>query len=204
MKNTGEHDDSAGHPALPAVGHYPVGPYVAEQAPPVAWTTFRGSASLYSTVDDLYRFDRALRSGVLLSRASVDEMFATKRGRSAGVWVVSDSGAPRYMTINTRAPGVEAGIERYPDDDVCVILLTNVFSSLSHSTADDLAAVALGHDRTSPAPQPRVLGPQTSLRGTSVATSSGRTSSAVAPSSRSRERPRESPSWGKYSPGPPT
>jgi len=107
-------------------------------------------------VDDLYRFDRALRSGVLLVPATVDEMFATKRGRAAGAWVVSDTGTGHYMKINTRAPGVEAGIERYPDNDLCVILLTNIFSSLSHSTADELAAVALGADRVSPAPPARV------------------------------------------------
>ena len=76
------------------------------------------------------------------------------------------------MTINTRAPGVEAGIERYPDDDVCVILLTNVFSSLSHSAADDLAAVALGHDCISPAPRARVVVPADTLSGTLFATSS--------------------------------
>ena len=165
MTNTGEDGDPVAQLPLPAVRHYPAGPYVAEHAPPVAWTTFTGSASLYSTVDDLYRFDRALRSGVLLSRASVDEMFATRRGRSAGAWVVSDAGARRSMTINTRAPGVEAGIERYPDDDVCVVLLTNVFSSLSHSAADDLAAVALGDDRISPAPRARVVVPADKLSG---------------------------------------
>ena len=63
MANTGEDDDPVAHLPLPAIRHYPVGPYAAEHAPPVAWTTFIGSASLDLTVDDLYRFDRALRSG---------------------------------------------------------------------------------------------------------------------------------------------
>ena len=164
MQDTGDDGDALALSRPPVVRHFASGPYEAEVADPFDFSSARGSASLYSTVDDLFRFDRALRTSAFLSTATVSEMFATRKGRMAdGVWRVNAPGERKYQAVTTRAPGAEAGFERYPDDDVCVVLLSNVFSSLSHSMADELAAVALGEERVPVAPSHRVTVPQATL-----------------------------------------
>lgn len=164
MEDTGDEGDASALGRPPVVRHYASGPYEAQVADSFDFARVRGSASLYSTVDDLFRFDRALRQGTLLSEATVAQMFATRRGRmAAGVWLVNAPGERTYQSVTTRAPGAEASFERYPDDNVCVVLLSNVFSSLSHSMADDLAAVAVGEERAPVAPPRRVTVPQTTL-----------------------------------------
>jgi hypothetical protein len=69
-------------------------------------------------------------------------MFTAQRGDQGYGWLIRDGG--RSITVNIRAPGLGAGIERFPEEDVCVIVLSNVMESLSHSIADDLAAIARG------------------------------------------------------------
>ncbi len=70
-------------------------------------------------------------------------------------WLVSERG--RSLTSTVRAPGLGASVERFPADDVCVVLLSNVMESLSHSTADELAAIARGGAHTPVAPAAPVI-----------------------------------------------
>src|SRR5215813_12509452 len=144
MKNTGA--SMAG--AAPATRYNSYGAHYAELAPYLDWSILTGSSSAHTTVGDLYTWERALYSNRLLNEVSKRKIFtayptAKRRGY---VWLIEESG--RNQNIITRAPGLGAAIERFPEDDLCVIVLSNVMASLSHSFADDLAAIARGEART--------------------------------------------------------
>ncbi len=155
MKNTGLGNSGAGASPL-AIRYVASGPRDFEPAPYLDWSILTGSSSVHTSVDDLYKWDRALYGESVLNEASKQKMFSAQgEGDGYGGWIIR-RGVRRGMLINTRGPGLGANIERFPDDDVCVILLSNVFDGLAHSISDDLAAIALGESRTPTAP-PKVL-----------------------------------------------
>src|SRR5262245_61530259 len=126
MKNS-YHESARAGASQQASRYVASGPRDFESAPDLDWSILTGSGSLYTSVDDLYQWDRALYGEAVLNEASKRKMFSTHRGAEGyGGWSIRSS-ARRSMTINQRAPGLGANIERFPDEDVCVILLSNVF-----------------------------------------------------------------------------
>jgi D-alanyl-D-alanine carboxypeptidase len=85
-----------------------------------------GAGSQYSTVLDLYRWDRALRTEVLLPSAEKNEMFTPGKGDFGLGWeMVNDHGrrvAEHVGDIN----GFGAFIARWLDDDAVIVILTNI------------------------------------------------------------------------------
>jgi len=96
---------------------------------------------LYSTVDDLYRWDRALASDELLSKGSKDAMFTPYVDGYGFAW---DMSIEFERTADSQAGGIAlvgSSIRRYPDDDVCVIVLSNSGDADAGRISRDLAAI---------------------------------------------------------------
>lgn len=130
-----------------ASGYVPAGFDGLENAPFLDWSSKTGNGSLVTTVGDLFLWDRALYTDKLLSAASRAKMF-TDHGSGAGYgWFVRQSLGHKVIAINGRSPGFTASLERYVQDDVCVILTANTYSSISQAMASDLAAIVLGEEK---------------------------------------------------------
>ena len=91
----------------------------------------------YSTVEDLLRFDRALRSGTLVAPAMVATLTEGKVDtprpgvRYAYGFVDDRSGAERIVGHSGGAPGINGNLDMYQDSDVTVAVLANV-DSMAH------------------------------------------------------------------------
>ncbi len=59
-------------------------------------------------------------------------------------WFVRSRFNRRIVAMNGRSPGFTSSIERCPDGEWVVIVLSNSYASVSQSIASDLAAIALG------------------------------------------------------------
>jgi len=144
MKDTG-HDGAAN--ALikgRASGYAPVGPGDLENAPWIDWTIKTGNGSLYSTVEDLYKWDRALYTEKILKKSALDKMF-TLRVEAAGYgWFIERRLNRKVIRFSGRSPGFQGEIQRYIDDDVCVIVLSNNYSGAASYMITDLAAMVFG------------------------------------------------------------
>jgi CubicO group peptidase (beta-lactamase class C family) len=80
---------------------------------------------LYSTVDDMYKWDRALYSNTVLSDVSKQKMFTPgKSNYGYGIIIDSAAGHTRIWH-NGGIPGFISHISRFVNDDVCIILLCN-------------------------------------------------------------------------------
>lgn len=107
----------------------------------------RGAGGVWSTAPDLLRFDRALRSGALLSLASQQLMYERRHGRRGLGWIVDHpelGGAPRLL-VRHSGRGLRSGavLFRYPDDAVTVVVLQND-DWVSWNVARQLSNVAFG------------------------------------------------------------
>jgi len=127
-----------------ASGYVPRGMTDLENAPYLDWSIKTGNGSLYSTVEDLYRFDRALYTDKVLNRRSRDKMFSEQSEGLGYGWFVRKRFDRRVTAYGGRSPGFSSSMERYVDDDVCIIMAGNLYSSLAQSLTDDLAAIVFG------------------------------------------------------------
>jgi CubicO group peptidase (beta-lactamase class C family) len=96
---------------------------------------------LYSTVDDIYRWDRALNGEALLSKNSVNAMFTPYIDGYGFGWVVS---MEFERILDTTAGGIylfESAIRRYAPDNVCVVVLSDLVNSDAGRISRDLAAI---------------------------------------------------------------
>ncbi len=99
------------------------------------WSFLFGSGLLYSTVGDLYRWDQALYTNVLVDQQTRDEAFTSYTSSSlfAGStygygWFIAKSPVPGHRLIwhDGVIDGFRTYIGRYIDDDVTIIFLSNL------------------------------------------------------------------------------
>ena len=140
MTGTGNDDGSDQLIENRASGYVPAGMQEVENAPYLNWSIKTGNGSLYSTVDDLYKWDRALYTDKVLGARSREKMFTDYGGFGYG-WFVRQQFGRRVTAINGRSPGFTSSLERFVDDDVCIALAANTYSGLTQTMADDLAAI---------------------------------------------------------------
>jgi CubicO group peptidase (beta-lactamase class C family) len=123
-----------------AVGYSSVG----APAPPLDASTLFSAGALYSTVEDLYRWDQALSSDVLLPAALRSQMFTPFLRDYAFGWRVDRPGERLRISHPGMIDGFATYIARYPDDHVTVIVLSNLDSADAVGIGDYLASLVLG------------------------------------------------------------
>jgi CubicO group peptidase (beta-lactamase class C family) len=144
MQNSGVDGDASRVLLSLASGYVPAGIADYERAPYLDWSNKTGNGSLYSTVDDLYRFDRALNTDTLLKSATRQKYFVDGPGNRYG-WYMQKRVGHRLMAAKGHSPGFTAELDRYPDDDVTIILLNNSYGTASQDPiATGLAAIVFG------------------------------------------------------------
>jgi len=160
LQDTGaNHDARRIIPSL-ASGYEPFGLTGYQKAPYLDWSNKIGSGSLYSTVGDLLRFDRALHSGKILSDATRDKYYVEGEENTYG-WYFFDrserhgfESGHRLMAAKGHGPGFAAELDDYPDDGVVIIILSNSASTVTQGPIiGALAAIVFGDD----APKPPAL-----------------------------------------------
>ncbi len=114
--------------------------------------------SIYSTAEDMYRWDQALYTDELLPQSSLKAMFAPQAAVPDGEYYGFDGStgwnygfgwfiAPQemgYVLHGGTLPGFRSEIRRYMDDETVIILLTNQEAVALYPTAEAIAAKLFG------------------------------------------------------------
>jgi CubicO group peptidase (beta-lactamase class C family) len=102
------------------------------------------AGALYSTTLDLVKWDRTLYTEKLLPRNSLDTMFSPCRDNYGYGWGIDKQfGQTRYHHGGA-IMGFVTIIERYPEDKLLVVALSNLENSPIGAIGTDVAAIALG------------------------------------------------------------
>lgn len=120
-------------------------PHVGYQVDP-QWSFLFGSGLLYSTVNDLYRWDQALTNNTLVSQSALNQVFTPYvnatlfPGSQYGYgWFITQSpvSGHRLFWHDGVLDGYRNYIGRYVDDDITIIFLSNLstldIEALAHS-----------------------------------------------------------------------
>ncbi|HLU11058.1 MAG TPA: serine hydrolase [Oceanobacillus sp.] len=119
-------------------------------------TTMHGAGALYSTVEDLYKWDRALYGETLLKQATLQQMFAPISESYGYGWELHTLHGRRAIGHSGGMPGYASNIARFIDDDVTVIVASNVGGSAVLQLTEGLSAVVFGAPYETPSARPFV------------------------------------------------
>jgi len=158
MTSSGHDGDSSALLKSRAAGYVPAGVSDLENAPYLDWSAKTGNGSLYSTVEDLFKWDRALTTEKILKKATLDRIFTDHVEGTGYGWFVGRKLNRRVVRMNGRSPGFQCELQRYIDDDACVIVLGNNYAGTASLMADNLAAILFGepYDSFTPLDSSRV------------------------------------------------
>jgi CubicO group peptidase (beta-lactamase class C family) len=98
------------------------------------------AGGLYSTVEDLYKWDQALYTEQLLPKAALDAMFTPHQGDYGYGWTINQGMWGTVISHNGNVPGFRSSISRYPDSKATVIILSNLESASLDQIMADLTA----------------------------------------------------------------
>ncbi|MDA2938992.1 beta-lactamase family protein, partial [Acidobacteria bacterium AH-259-A15] len=112
-------------------------------APTLYIPILTGGGNLYSTVEDLARWDRALREKRLISPAGYKALYQPDLENYAYGWRVSEQDGRRVLGHGGGVPGFTSFILRVPDEELCVVVLTNSRRVQVRNIADRLAETVL-------------------------------------------------------------
>ncbi|HEX6812741.1 MAG TPA: sigma-70 family RNA polymerase sigma factor [Planctomycetota bacterium] len=142
-------DDGARGPRL-AIGYF-LGadePQASEQD----MSVIQAAGGLWSTTGDLYQLDRALKGDRLLSKEVHARMVAPRElsPTYACGWVVTPVHGRKCWHHSGGTNGYVADFLRFPDDDACVVVLSNhAFAPITRISAD-LGAILFGLEHAVP------------------------------------------------------
>jgi CubicO group peptidase (beta-lactamase class C family) len=122
-----------------ASGYIPVGTSGIQNAPFLDWSIKTGNGSVYSTILDMYKWDRALYGNRILPQVVLQEMFDKGYG-----WFSEERFGHKRIYYNGRSPGFNSSFDRFINDDLCIIVLANNYSAVVGSISRDLSAMMFG------------------------------------------------------------
>jgi CubicO group peptidase (beta-lactamase class C family) len=119
-------------------------------APQFNMWVLSSAGALYSTVEDLYRWDQALYTDKLVPQHILDTLFTAyvempdSGGWGYGYGWMIVPGQPRLITHYGGWSGFTSVIKRYPDDKATIIVLTNQENVAPDSTGDLISKKLFG------------------------------------------------------------
>ncbi|HKP70076.1 MAG TPA: serine hydrolase [Pyrinomonadaceae bacterium] len=108
------------------------------------------AGALYSTTEDLLKWEQALYTDKLLTQKSRDEMFTPFKSNYAYGWNVGKRGNRMTISHGGGIYGFATSLVRYPEEKVTVVVLSNVQGGPAGPVAGNLGAIVFGEPYTLP------------------------------------------------------
>lgn len=104
------------------------------------------AGALYSTIEDMLRWEQALYTTKLVTQKSLEEIFTPFKNNYGYGWLITNQFNRKVVAHGGSIPGFESFIARFPDDHVTVIVLSNNERAPSEKIATDLSAIVFGEN----------------------------------------------------------
>ncbi|WP_151734598.1 serine hydrolase domain-containing protein [Paenibacillus tengchongensis] len=104
------------------------------------------AGSMYSTVDDLYKWDQALYTDKLVSPETLETVFTPVLGNYGYGWFIDEHLGRSRIHHGGAYRGCRSELHRYPGEQLTVIMLTNYDIVPVYPLTERLAGMALGQE----------------------------------------------------------
>ena len=125
-------------------------------APVVDSSAAHAAGAIYTTVGDLYKWDRALYTGKLISRSSLQMAFTPFKGSYAFGWAIDSAWGKKLVYHTGGIYGFSSIIVRVPEDETCIIIFDNHGSPSLEKMAEGLNAIVQNKPYELPKSRPEI------------------------------------------------
>jgi len=145
MNNSGYARREAAYPNR-ASGYTGVNPQAPDRALPVHFSVLHSAGAMYSTVEDMLKWDQALYHGKILTPKSIKEIFMSDLGNYGFGWFVETIRGVKHEFHDGFLDGFNTMISRWPDYKLLVVVFSNDDLAPVGKMAQGLAAIAFNVD----------------------------------------------------------
>ena len=105
-----------------------------------------GAGGMYSSTEDLLKFDQALYNNSLLSKKSRTLLFTPNLGNYGLGWEIIEQDGVKSIGHSGAIDGFKSNLIRFPEQNITLIILSNYYDIQSFELYGELRKVALGKD----------------------------------------------------------
>ncbi len=99
------------------------------------------AGALYSTTEDLYKWDRALYQNTLVKKSSLSKIFTPYMGNYGYGWFIDDFYSHKRIWHHGYIDGFCAITTRFIDNNSCIIILSNLIDTPILQINNDISAI---------------------------------------------------------------
>ncbi|MBS1597787.1 MAG: serine hydrolase [Bacteroidetes bacterium] len=99
------------------------------------------AGALYTTVGDLFKWDRGLYTGQIIDTASLSQAFVPHKSNYGYGWIIDSSYNKKILMHDGGIFGFESFVARIPEDETCIILLDNHQCNQLPKIAEEINAI---------------------------------------------------------------
>ena len=133
-------------------------------SPIVDSTVAYSAGAIYSTTGDLYRWHKALQEDKILSEEQQEKAYTPVKNRYGYGWIIDSVEGKRRVSHGGGIHGFVTNISRIPEDDICIVLLSNASDPSISEIAKSIFAILYGKEYELPKERIAIKLPEEKLK----------------------------------------
>lgn len=127
-----------------ATGYFKLNDKETVAAPIVDSSVSFSAGAIYSTTADLYLWHKALEKNMILSKEQQERAYTPVKNNYGYGWGIDSTEGKRRVSHGGGIPGFTTNISRVPEDDICIVLLSNASDPALQDITGNIYAVLFG------------------------------------------------------------
>ncbi|MCW3094272.1 MAG: beta-lactamase, partial [Ferruginibacter sp.] len=133
-------------------------------APIVDSTVSFSAGAIYSTTGDLYKWHQALENNTILTQAEQQKAYTPVKNNYGYGWLIDSIEGKRRVGHGGGIHGFTTNIARIPEDDVCIVLLSNASDGSIGEITKNIFAILYNKEYTLPKERVAIQLPEEKLK----------------------------------------
>lgn len=147
-----------------ATGYFELNDRETITAPIVDSTVSFSAGAIYSTTGDLYLWHKALQKYNVLSKAQQEKAYTPVKNKYGYGWGIDSIDGKRRVTHGGGIHGFTTNIARVPEDDICIVLLSNASDPTLGEITKSIFAILYGKEYELPKERTAIKLPEEKLK----------------------------------------
>jgi len=147
-----------------AIGYFKLNDKEKVEAPIVDSSVSFSAGAIYSTIGDLYLWHKALQKNNILSREQQEKAYTPVKNRYGYGWSIDSIEGKRRVSHGGGIHGFITTIARVPEDDICIVLLSNASNTTVGEISKSIFAILYGKEYELPKERTEIKLPEEKLK----------------------------------------
>ena len=147
-----------------ATGYFKLNDKEAVTSPIVDSTVAYSAGAIYSTTGDLYLWHKALQQNKILSKEQQEKAYTPVKNRYGYGWSIDSVEGKRRVSHGGGIHGFVTNISRVPEDDICIVLLSNTSDPAISEITKSIYAILYGKEYELPKERIAIKLPEEKLK----------------------------------------